>query len=154
MGLTLNEYALATLKSERAVAGRTKEEIYTKLKPDFIPAELRENTGEIAAAEQHKLPQLVTLRDMKGDLQMHSTASDGKNSIEEMAEAARELGHQYIAITDHSKAVTVANGLDEKRMAAHITKIHAANDEGLRISAFAGAQSDILKYGSLAYSDA
>src|SRR6266446_2771501 len=114
MGYTLNEYALATLKSEKRVAGRTEEEIYSKLKLDYIPPELRENTGEIAAAEHHKLPHLVTLKDMKGDLQMHSTASDGKNSIEEMAEAARELGHQYIAITDHSKAVTVANGLDEK----------------------------------------
>src|SRR5712664_1776812 len=153
MGLTLNEYALATLKAEKRVAGRTEEEIYSKLKLDYIPPELRENTGEIAAAEHHKLPQLVTLKDMKGDLQMHSTASDGKNSIEEMAEAARELGHQYIAITDHSKAVTVANGLDEKRMAAHIKKIHAANDEGFGIRVLAGAEVDILKDGSLDYSD-
>src|SRR3989442_928076 len=153
MGLTLNEYALATLKGEKRVAGRTEEEIYAKLKLDFIPPELRENTGEIAAAEHHKLPQLVTLKDMKGDLQMHSTASDGKNSIEEMAEAARELGHYYIAITDHSKAVTVANGLDEKRMAAHIKKIHATNDRDLGIHVLAGAEVDILKDGSLDYSD-
>ncbi|HXC87782.1 MAG TPA: helix-hairpin-helix domain-containing protein, partial [Candidatus Cybelea sp.] len=116
MGLTLNEYALATLKGEKPVARRTEEEIYRKLKLDYIPPELRENTGEIAAAEAHKLPNLIELKDMKGDLQMHTTSSDGKNSIEEMAEAARKLGHQYIAITDHSKAVTVANGLDEKRM--------------------------------------
>ena len=153
MGLTLNEYALATLKGEKRVAGRTEEEIYAKLKLDFIPPELRENTGEIAAAENHKLPHLITLKDMKGDLQMHSTASDGKNSIEEMAEAARELGHQYIAITDHSKAVTVANGLDEKRMAAHIKKIHAANDKDLGIRVLAGAEVDILKDGALDYSD-
>ena len=153
MGYTLNEYALATLKAEKRVAGRTEEEIYSKLKLDFIPPELRENTGEIAAAEQHKLPHLITLKDMKGDLQMHSTASDGKNSIEEMAEAARLLGHQYIAITDHSKAVTVANGLDEKRMAAHIKKIHAANEKGLGIRVFAGAEVDILKDGALDYSD-
>ncbi len=153
MGYTLNEYALATLKGERRVAGRTEEEIYSKLKLDYIPPELRENTGEIAAAEHHKLPHLVTLKDMKGDLQMHSTASDGKNSIEEMAEAARALGHQYIAITDHSKAVTVANGLDEKRMAAHIKRIHAANDKGLGIQVLAGAEVDILKDGSLDYSD-
>jgi DNA polymerase (family 10) len=84
---------------------------------------------------------------------MHSTASDGKNSIEEMAEAGRELGHQYIAITDHSKAVTVANGLDEKRMAAHIKKIHAANDKDLHIRVLAGAEVDILRDGSLDYSD-
>jgi DNA polymerase (family 10) len=153
MGLTLNEYALATLKGEKRVAGRTEEEIYSKLKLDFIPPELRENTGEIAAAENHKLPHLLSLKDVKGDLQMHSTASDGKNSIEEMAEAARELGHQYIAITDHSKAVTVANGLDERRMAAHIKKIHAANDKDLHIRVLAGAEVDILKDGSLDYSD-
>ena len=153
MGLTLNEYALATLKGEKRVAGRTEEEIYAKLKLDFIPPELRENTGEIAAAEQHKLPELVTLKDVKGDLQMHSTASDGKNSLEEMAEAARELGHQYIAITDHSKAVTVANGLDEKRMAAHIKKIHSLNENELGIRVFAGAEVDILKDGALDYSD-
>jgi DNA polymerase (family X) len=153
MGYTLNEYALATLKGEKPVARRTEEDIYSKLKLDFIPPELRENTGEIAAAEKHKLPHLLSLKDMKGDLQMHTTASDGKNSIEEMAEAARELGHEYIAITDHSKAVTVANGLDEKRMAAHIKKIHAANQRGLAIRILAGAEVDILKDGSLDYSD-
>ena len=153
MGLTLNEYALATLKGEKRVAGRTEEEIYAKLKLDFIPPELRENTGEIGAAEKHALPKLVELKDIKGDLQMHSTASDGKNSIEEMAEAARELGHEYIAITDHSKAVTVANGLDEKRMEAHIKKLHAANDKKLGIRVLAGSEVDIMKDGSLDYSD-
>jgi DNA polymerase (family 10) len=153
MGLTLNEYALATLKGEKPVARRTEEEIYAKLKLDYVPPELRENTGEIAAAEAHKLPKLVELGDIKGDLQMHSTASDGKNSIEEMAEAARKLGHEYIAITDHSKAVTVANGLDEKRMAAHIKKIHAASDSGLGIRVLAGGEVDILKDGALDYSD-
>src|SRR5260370_13052560 len=112
MGLTRNEHGLATWKAEKRVAGRTEEEIYTKLKLDFIPPELRENTGEIAAAEHHKLPQLVTLKDMKGDLQMHSTASDGKNSIEEMAEAAKELGHQYLATTEHSKRWTWACSFD------------------------------------------
>jgi DNA polymerase (family X) len=153
MGLTLNEYALATLKAEKRVAGRMEEEIYAKLKLDFIPPELRENTGEITAAEQYTLPHLLTLKDIKGDLQMHSTASDGKNSIEEMAAAARELGHQYIAITDHSKAVTVANGLDEKRAAAHIKKIHALSEKDLGIRVFAGAEVDILKDGALDYSD-
>ena len=153
MGLTLNEYALATLKGEKPVARRTEEEIYAKLKLDYVPPELRENTGEIAAAEAHKLPHLIELKDMKGDLQMHTTASDGKNSIEEMAEAARKLGHQYIAITDHSKAVTVANSLAEKLMAAHIKKIHAASDKGLGIRVLAGAEVDILKDGSLDYPD-
>lgn len=153
MGLTLNEYALATLKGEKRVGGRTEEEIYAKLKLDYVPPELRENTGEIAAAEEHKLPHLVTLKDMKGDLQMHSTASDGKNSIEEMAEAARELGHEYIAITDHSKAVTVANGLDEKRAASHIKKIHSLSEKELGIRVLAGAEVDILKDGELDYSE-
>jgi DNA polymerase (family 10) len=153
MGFTLNEYALATLKGERRVAGRTEEEIYAKLKLDYIPPELRENTGEIEAAEAHKLPHLLKLEDMRGDLQMHTTASDGKNSIEEMAMAAKALGHEYIAVTDHSKAVTVANGLDEKRMADHIKKIHAADAKGLGIHVLAGAEVDILKDGKLDYSD-
>src|SRR6202795_4767463 len=153
MGLTLNEYQLATLGAEKHVAGRTEEEIYAKLKMEYVPPELRENTGEIAVAEKYRLPTLIELRDMKGDLQMHTTASDGKNSIEEMAEAARKLGHEYIAITDHSKAVTVANGLDEKRMAAHIKKLRAADEKGLGIRVLAGSEVDIVKDGSLDYSD-
>ena len=153
MGLTLNEYALATLKGERRVAGRTEEEIYAKLKLEYIPPELRENTGEIPAAEEQQLPHLVELADIKGDLQMHTTASDGKNSIEEMAKAARALGHEYIAITDHSKAVTVANGLDEKRALAHIKNLQAANQKGLGIRVLAGSEVDILKDGKLDYSD-
>jgi DNA polymerase (family 10) len=181
MGFTLNEYELATLpepdaasakdakaksktaptakapekpgKGVKRVAGRTEEEIYAKLKLDFIPPELRENSGEIEAAEKHTLPKLIERRDIKGDLQMHSTASDGKNSIEEMAEAAKALGHEYIAITDHSKAVTVANGLDEKRMAAHIQKLRAADQKGLGIRVLVGSEVDILKDGKLDYSD-
>jgi DNA polymerase (family 10) len=140
-------------KAGKRVAGRTEEEIYGKLKLEFIAPELRENTGEIEAAEKHRLPKLVELRDIKGDLQMHSTASDGKNSMEEMAEAARALGHEYIAITDHSKAVTVANGLDEKRMAAHIKKLRAADEKGLGIRVLAGSEVDILKDGALDYSE-
>jgi len=96
---------------------------------------------------------LIERKDVIGDLQMHSTASDGKNTIEEMADAARELGHEYIAITDHSKAVTVANGLDEKRMEAHIKKLHAANDKKLGIRVLAGSEVDIMKDGSLDYPD-
>jgi DNA polymerase (family X) len=154
MGYTLNEYALATLKGERRVAGRTEEEIYAKLKLDFIPPELRENCGEIAAAEAHKLPVLVRREDIKGDLQMHTPASDGKHTIEQMAETAKSLGHEYIAITDHSKSVTIANGLDEKRMAAHIKKIHELNaKKAVPLRVFAGAEVDILKDGKLDYSD-
>ena len=170
MGYTLNEYEMAELKEEggkkaaeknpdkgakagRRVAGRTEEEIYKKLKLDFIPPELRENTGEIEAAEKHKLPKLLELKDMKGDLQMHTTASDGKNSIEEMAEAAWKLGHEYIAITDHSKAVTVANGLNEKRMEAHAKALRTADAKGLGIRVLVGSEVDILKDGSLDYPD-
>src|SRR5437870_5367854 len=153
MGYTLNEYQLATLKGEKHVAGRTEEEIYAKLKLDYIPPELRENSGEIEAAEGHKLPHLLKREDVQGDLQMHTTASDGKNSIEEMAAAAKALGHTYIAITDHSKAVTVANGLDEKRMALHAKKLRDANDSGLGIRILVGSEVDILKDGSLDYSD-
>ena len=153
MGLTLNEYALATLKVERRVAGKTEEEIYAKLKLDYIPPELRENTGEIEAAAEHRLPHLITAKDIRGDLQMHTTASDGKNSIEEMGAAARALGHQYIALTDHSKAVTVANGMDEKRTLEQIKKIHAANARGLGIRLLAGIEVDILKDGQLDLDD-
>jgi DNA polymerase (family 10) len=153
MGYTLNEYQLATLKGEKHVAGRSEEEIYHKLRLDYIEPELRENTGEIEAAEHHKLPHLIMREDVQGDLQMHTTASDGKNSIEEMSTAAKALGHSYIAITDHSKAVTVANGLDERRMAAQIKKLRAADEKGLGIRVFVGSEVDILKDGSLDYSD-
>ncbi len=153
MGYTLNEYQLATLKAEKRVAGKTEEEIYAKLKLDFVPSELREHTGEIAAAEKHELPKLIELKDMKGDLQMHTTASDGKNSIEEMAAAAKVLEHEYIAITDHSKAVTVANGLNEKRMEQHIKNLRAADAKGLGIRVLVGSEVDIMKDGSLDYSD-
>jgi DNA polymerase (family X) len=143
----------APQKSGKRVAGRTEEEIYAKLKLDYIEPELRENTGEIEAAEKYMLPKLIELRDVKGDLQMHTTASDGKNSIEQMAEAACALGYKYIAITDHSKAVTVANGLNDKRMAEHIKNLRAADKKGLGIRVLVGAEVDILKNGKLDYSD-
>jgi len=149
MGWTLNEYALTTLKGGRVVARETEAEIYAKLKLDYIAPELRECTGEIEAAEHHKLPHLIELKDMRGDLQMHTTASDGRNSIEEMGEAARALGYEYIALTDHSQAVTVANGMDERRTIAQIKKIRAAQErvEGIRL--LAGIEVDIKKNGVL-----
>ena len=153
LGYTLNEYSLATLKGERRVAGTTEEEIYGKLKMEFVPPEIRENTGEIEAAENHTLPKLIALADVKGDLQMHTPASDGKNTIEDMALAAKAIGHQYIAITDHSKSVTIANGLSEERMAEHIRTLRKANDKQLGIRVLAGAEVDILKDGELDYSD-
>ena len=153
MGYTLNEYALATLDGERPVAGATEEEIYAKLELDYIPPELRENTGEIDAASGHRLPDLIKLADIRGDMQMHTTASDGKNSIEEMALAAKAMGYEYIALTDHSKAVTVANGLDEKRTLEQIKKIRAANAKRLGIRVLASSEVDILKNGKLDLDD-
>ncbi len=153
MGWTLNEYALTTLKGGKVVAAKTEEEIYSKLKLKYIPPELRENTGEIQVAEANKLPHLVSLDDIRGDLQMHTIASDGRNTIEEMGEAARALGYEYIALTDHSKAVTVANGLDEKRTIEHIQKIHAAQKRVPGIRLLAGMEVDILKDGRLDLDD-
>jgi DNA polymerase (family X) len=153
MGWTLNEYALTTLKGGKIIARKTEEDIYEKLKLDYIEPELRENKGEIQAAEKHKLPKLVKLEDILGDCQMHTTASDGRNSIEEMGEAARELGYEYIALTDHSKAVTVANGLDEKRTLEQIKKIRAAQSRVPGIHLLAGSEVDILKNGKLDLDD-
>jgi DNA polymerase (family 10) len=153
MGFTLNEYALSTLKGEKPVARETEEEIYAKLKLDYIPPELRENTGEIEAAAEHELPQLVELGDIRGDLQMHTVASDGKNSIEEMGAAARDLGYEYIALTDHSQAVTVANGMDEKRTLEQIKKIHDAQKRVNGIRLLSGIEVDIRKDGTLDLKD-
>ncbi len=150
-GWKLSEYGL--YHSEKVIASRTEEEVYEKLGLPWIPPELRENLGEIEAAEEGKLPKLVELGDIKGDLQMHTTASDGQSSIEEMAEAAKRLGYEYILITDHSKAVTIANGLDEKRMVEHIKRIHAARKKVKDIEIWAGAEVDILGDGRLDYSD-
>ncbi len=153
MGYTLNEYALSTLKGEKRVAGKTEEEIYAKLGLPFIQPELRENTGEMDAAEAGRLPRLVELSQIRGDLQMHTTASDGKNSIEEMGLAAKSLGYEYIALTDHSKAVTVANGMDEKRTLEQIKKIRDAQKRVPGIRLLAGIEVDILKGGSLDLDD-
>jgi DNA polymerase (family X) len=153
MGWTLNEYALTSLKGGKVVASKTEEEIYSKLKLAYIEPELREMGGEIEAAERGTLPHLVTLADIRGDLQMHTTASDGHNSIEEMGEAARELGYEYIALTDHSQAVSVANGMDEKRTLEQIKKIRAAEARGGRIRLLAGIEVDIKKNGSLDLDD-
>ncbi len=152
-GWTLNEYALTTLKSGKWVAGRTEEEVYKKLGLVWIPPELRESTGEVEAAAGGRLPRLVELADIRGDLQMHTTESDGKNSIEEMAAAARALGYGYIAITDHSKAVTVANGMDEKRALAHARRIRQASKKLDRFRILAGVEVDILKDGRLDLDD-
>ena len=153
MGFTLNEYSLADLKTEKPVAGKTEEEIYAKLKLDYVPPELRENLGEIDAADKHTLPALITLNDLQGDVHMHTVETDGKNTIEEMAEAAKARGYKYMAITDHSKNLAFANGLDDERAVAHIQRIREANQKIDGISIFAGIEVDILADGDLDLSD-
>ena len=153
MGFTLSEYSLANLEDEKPVAGKTEEEIYAKLKLDFIPPELRENLGEIDAAANHSLPKLLELGDIRGDVHMHTVETDGRNTIEEMAEAARERGYEYMAITDHSKNLAFANGLTDERALAHIEKIHAAEKKMKGIRIFAGIEVDILTDGTLDLSD-
>jgi DNA polymerase (family 10) len=153
MGLTLNEYGLKRLNDNEWVAGKTEEEIYNTLKLDWIPPELRENTGEIEAAEKHELPNLITLQDIRGEVHMHTVETDGRNTIEEMAEAARQRGYKYIAITDHSKNLAMANGLDDKRALKHIARIKAANDQIEDITIMSGIEVDILSDGALDLSD-
>jgi DNA polymerase (family X) len=153
MGFTLSEYSLAELETNKPVAGKTEEEIYSKLKLDYIPPELRENCGEIEAAENHALPNLITDADLQGDVHMHTVETDGRCTIEEMADAARERGYKYMAITDHSKNLAFANGLDDKRALEHIARIRKAAENIDGIKVFAGIEVDILTDGELDLSD-
>jgi len=153
MGYTLSEYSLATLEDEKPVAGKSEEDIYGKLGLDYIPPELRENCGEIEAAQTHTLPPLITKEDLQGDVHMHTVETDGRNTIEEMAEAAKAFGYKYMAITDHSKNLAFANGLDDKRAVEHIQRIRAANAKIDGITIFAGVEVDILADGTLDLSD-
>ena len=143
----LNEYGL--FKGTRRAAGKTEEEIYAKLGLDWIPPELREARGEIALAREHRLPKLVELDDIRGDLQMHTSATDGKGTIEDMAHAARTLGYQYIAITDHSKRVTMALGLDAKRLREQWKVIDAWNSSSRGFTILKSIELDILENGEL-----
>ena len=153
MGYTLNEYSLATLEGAKPVAGKTEEEIYAKLNLDYVPPEMRENLGEIDLAKDHALPKLLTQADLQGDVHMHTVETDGRNTIEEMAEAAKARGYQYMAITDHSKNLAFANGLDDKRAVEHIARIRAADQNIDGITIFAGIEVDILADGDLDLSD-
>src|SRR5437667_11105321 len=153
MGYTLSEYSLARLDDQKVAAGKTEREIYAKLMLDYIPPEIRENSGEIEAAEKHALPQLLSQEDIQGDVHMHTVETDGRNTIEEMAAAARERGYKYMAITDHSKNLAFANGLDDKRAVEHIKRIRGANQAVGSIRIFAGIEVDILADGSLDLSD-
>jgi DNA polymerase (family 10) len=153
MGYTLSEYSLADLDTEKPVAGKTEEEIYATLKLDYIPPELRENLGEIDAAAAHTLPDLITQADLQGDVHMHTVETDGRNTIEQMAAAAEEYGYKYIAITDHSKNLAFANGLDDERAVEHIPRIRAVNDMVGELTILAGIEVDILADGTLDLSD-
>jgi DNA polymerase (family X) len=151
-GYKLNEYGL--FKGTRRVAGKTEQEIYAKLGLDWIPPELREARGEIALAEEHRLPHLVDVKDIRGDLQMHTSATDGKGTIDEMAHAARALGYEYIAITDHSKRVTMALGLDPKRLREQWATIDERNATsrgggGGGFTILRSVELDILENGKL-----
>ncbi len=147
MGLTLSEYALARVDNNERVAGATEEEIYEKLGLSWIPPELRENWGEIEAAAEGRLPKLVDLSDIRGDLHMHTTETDGRATLEEMAEAARARGYEYLAITDHSKALAMANGLDEKRAVAFAHQVRDMQQPGIRV--FSGIECDIRRDGAM-----
>jgi DNA polymerase (family X) len=146
-GLKVNEYGV--FRGERRRAGRSEAEVYEAVGLPWITPELREGTGEIEAAEKGRLPRLVTLEDIRGDLHMHTTASDGRGTLEDMARAARERGLDYIAITDHSRSVRIANGLDARRLAGQIEAIDRLNErlDGIRV--LRSCEVDILEDGSL-----
>jgi DNA polymerase (family X) len=153
MGYTLSEYNLANVETNEPVAGASEEQIYDKLKLEFIPPELRENLGEIDAAANHELPKLIEIADLRGDVHMHTVETDGRNTIEEMAAAARDRGYEYMAITDHSKNLAFANGLTDERALAHIERIRAAGKEMKGIRILAGVEVDILPDGTLDLTD-
>lgn len=148
-GLKVSEYGVFRIKDDARVAGKTEEDLFSSLSLSFIPPELREDRGEVEAAEKGGLPKLIEPSDILGDLQMHTTATDGKNSILEMAGKAKELGYRYIAVTEHSKAVRVARGLDEKALLKHFREIEKANSRLKGIRVLKGVEVDILPDGSL-----
>jgi len=153
MGYTLSEYALTRLEDNQPAGGASEEEIYRMLGLDPIPPELRECAGEIEAAEKHLLPRLLTVEDLRGDVHMHTVETDGRCTLEEMAQAARERGYAYMAITDHSKNLAFANGLDDRRALEHIARIRAANGQFGVLRILAGIEVDILADGTLDLSD-
>ena len=153
MGFKLSEYGLYRVADDSRVAGETEAQIYEALGLGWIPPELRENSGEVEAAEQGTLPELVELEQIRGDLHMHTTETDGRATLAEMAEAGRAHGYEYIAITDHSKALAMANGLDEKRAVAFAAQVREINRGEIGIHVFSGLECDILKDGTLDLAD-
>ena len=146
-GWKLNEYGL--FSGARRIAGATEEEVYKKLGLSFVPPELREDRGEIALAKAGTLPRLVTLSDIRGDLHVHSTWTDGTADIETMARAARALGHEYIALTDHSRRIAMVHGLDAARLSQQVAEVDRLNRKLDGITILKGIEVDILKDGSL-----
>ncbi len=143
----INEYGV--FRGDKRLAGKTEEEVYRSVGLPFIEPELRENRGELDAAAQHRLPKLVELRDLKGDLHTHTKATDGHNSLREMAEGARQHGLAYIAVTEHSRHLTVAHGLDAERLRRQIDEIDHLNGEALGVTLLKGIEIDILEDGTL-----
>jgi len=152
-GLKLNEYGVYRTDDDAAVAGADEDEIYRALGLAPIPPELREGRGEIQAAERDELPALVTRQHLRGDLHMHTTASDGRADLETMAQAALAVGHTYIAITDHSQSLAMANGLDERRALEHAARIRSLNDRLDGITLLAGIECDIRPDGRMDLAD-
>ena len=145
--LKLNEYGL--FKGNKMIAGPIEEEIYRKLGLDYIQPLLREDRGEVEAAKAHTLPHLIELKDIKGDLHVHTNASDGVNNITELVEAAKKVGYKYICITDHSRSSAIANGLSARRLSQQIKEIHKLNERLKGITILAGTEVDILADSSL-----
>jgi len=152
-GFKLNEYGLFRRHNDELVAAEDEARIYEALGMRWIPPELRENTGEIEAAMEDRLPELVTLDDVRGDLHAHTDWSDGHASIEEMAVKAAEMGLEYIAVTDHTRALGIANGLDEERLVEQMTEVRRVDEEHPEIRVLAGTECDILRDGRLDISD-
>jgi DNA polymerase (family 10) len=152
-GYKLNEYGLFRIDGDERVAGETEEGIYEALGLAYVEPELREHRGEIEAALAGSLPRLVGQADLRGDLHMHTTETDGRDPLEAMAEAARRLGHEYVAITDHSRALAMANGLDESRALAHAARIRALNGRIEGLTLLAGIECDILPDGRMDLAD-
>jgi DNA polymerase (family 10) len=151
-GLKLNEYGL--YKGDKQVAGASEEEIYTKLGLNPVPPELREDWGEIEAAQSEKLPKLIELDDIRGDLHTHTDQSDGKNTIEEMLDAASTKGYEYYCVSDHTQSLTIANGMDEARLLKRIDEIDDLNASGRwKMTILKGAEVDILADGKLDIED-
>jgi DNA polymerase (family 10) len=146
-GLKINEYGV--FKGEQSIAGKTEASVFKAVGLPFIPPELREGRGEIEAAKAKQLPDLITLQDLQGDLHAHTKATDGKASIAEMAQAAKQAGLKYMAITDHSQRLTVAHGLDRKRLQKQLEEIDKLNSKLAGITILKGIEVDILEDGSL-----